>query len=104
MPEYIDGKKDVEFVNGLIFKLPHENAPDFVKGSLSIRREELITFLTTKEDDWINIDLKVSKNGKAYAQVNNWSPEKQEQPQVQHQTPSQPAPQSNDDFDDDIPF
>ena len=33
------------FLNGLIFKLPRENAPDFVKGSLSIKREELIEFL-----------------------------------------------------------
>jgi len=90
-----------EFVNGLIFKLPHENAPDFVKGSLSIRREELMTFLTTKTGDWINIDLKVGKSGKAYAQVNNWSPEKQEAPQSQSQSAPPEPPME---FDDDIPF
>lgn len=31
-----------KFANGLIFKLPRNNAPDFVKGSLAIKKEDFI--------------------------------------------------------------
>lgn len=72
-------ENNVEFVNGMIFKLPREGAPDFVKGSISVKRAELIEFLNSKSDEWINIDLKVSKSGKAFAAVNNWKPEGQTQ-------------------------
>jgi len=63
------------FLDGLIFKLPHDNAPEFVKGSLSIKREELIASLQAQTGDWVNLDLKVSQGGKAYAQINDWKPE-----------------------------
>ena len=71
-------ENNVEFVNGMIFKLPREGAPDFVKGSISVKRAELIEFLNSKSDEWINIDLKVGKSGKAFAAVNNWKPENKE--------------------------
>jgi len=74
-------ENNVEFVNGMIFKLPREGAPDFVKGSISIKRAELIEFLNSKSDEWINIDLKVGKSGKAFAAVNTWKPEGQTQGQ-----------------------
>lgn len=31
-------RSDIEFVDGLIVKAPHERAPDFVKASISIKR------------------------------------------------------------------
>jgi len=64
-----------KFLNGLIFKLPNQQAPDFIKGSLSIKRQELIDELSKMSDEWINLDLKVSKEGKAYAQINTWKPD-----------------------------
>jgi len=98
-----------EFVNGLIVKAPHEKAPDFVKCAISIRREELITWLTAKNGDWINLDVKESKNGKWYAQVNDWKPENnpaehhsgavgQKNPTYTHNAGQK------DEFSDDIPF
>ena len=66
---------NLEFADGLIFKLPRENAPDFIKGSISIKRVELIKWLTNKNDEWINLDLKVGQSGKSYASVNNWKPD-----------------------------
>jgi hypothetical protein len=66
---------DKEFVNGLIAKAPHEKAPDFVKVDISIKREELIKWLSGKQEDWININVKESKGGKWYAEVNDWKPE-----------------------------
>jgi len=66
---------DKEFVNGLIVKAPHVKAPDFVKADISIKREELIEWLSGRQEDWININIKVSKGGKWYAEVNDWKPD-----------------------------
>lgn len=97
-----------EFVDGLIVKAPHENAPDFVKCAISIKRSELISWLTTKTDDWINLDVKESKGGKWYASVNNFKPSKQDQAAERNamNAPVQSGtkPDHFDDFDDDIPF
>ncbi|MFT7557664.1 MAG: hypothetical protein ACI83D_000329 [Planctomycetota bacterium] len=65
---------DPEFVDGLIIKAPRQGAPDFVKGSISIKREELLAWLSQKTEEWINLDIKVSKAGKWYSQVNTWKP------------------------------
>ena len=51
--------ENVEFPAGLIIKAPRESAPDFVKGSISIKRAELVDWLNQKQDDWINLDIKV---------------------------------------------
>jgi hypothetical protein len=61
-----------EFLDGIIFKLPQPKAPDFVKGSLSIKRDEFIKSLQGQPDEWVNMDLKVSKAGKGYAQLNTY--------------------------------
>lgn len=65
---------DKEFVDGLIVKPPHDKAPDFVKCSISIKRKDLGNWLRKKSDDWINLDVKVAKSGKWYAEVNDWKP------------------------------
>ena len=100
---------DIEFIDGLIVKPPHENAPDFVICKLSFKREELIEWLQGKDGDWINADVKESKGGKYYASVDNWKPNKdrEQEPQRQEPVARQPATQQApmDDFaDDDIPF
>lgn len=64
-----------KYADGLIVKAPREGAPEFVKGSISIKREELITWLSGLNDEWVNLDIKVSKTtGKWYAQINEWKP------------------------------
>lgn len=97
---------DTEFVNGLIVKPPRDGAPEYVKAKISIKREELIGWLNTKRDEWINVDVKVSQGGKWYAAVDNWKPQSATQRQDNRADSSQyqqPAP--NDNFnDDDIPF
>ena len=90
------------FAEGLIFKMPANNAPDFVKGRLSVKVEEFIKFLKENEDnDWVNIDLLVSRNGKPYAALNDWKP-----PQQTDQKPVEtaPAPVLVGDFEDEMPF
>lgn len=65
---------ETEFVNGLIVKAPNENAPEYVKAKLSIKREELIAWLQAKEGEWVNADVKVSQAGKWYCAVDDWKP------------------------------
>jgi len=67
-----------EFIDGLIVRRPHENAPDFIKAKISIKREALIKWLQKHNDEWINGDIKVSRENKLYVQVNDWKPNKQQ--------------------------
>lgn len=96
---------DTDFINGLIVKAPHERAPEYVKAKLSIKREELIRELQSRDGEWINLDIKVSQNGKWYAAVDNWKPNSQQGGGQQRQAPQRQAPVTSDAFDDsDIPF
>ncbi|MEL0015275.1 MAG: hypothetical protein VW715_08670 [Rhodospirillales bacterium] len=62
------------FVNGLIAKKPRETAPDWIKCNLSVKRQDLAAWLTEQDGDWINIQVCESRNGKWYAEVDNWKP------------------------------
>ena len=88
---------DIEFPKGLMIKKPRDGAPDFVIATISIKREELIEWLSGKDGDWINLDVKEAKSGHWYASVNTFKPKQQEQQQA-------PAPAHGGDFNDDIPF
>lgn len=64
---------DKTFIDGLIFKAPRATAPSFVKGSLSVKVEAFAAFAREhQKDGWLNIDLKESKGGKYYAELNTW--------------------------------
>ena len=80
--------EEKKFVNGLFVKKPHEKAPDFVKMAISIKREDLIGFLEQEKGEWVNIDVKESRGGKLYAEVNTYQSEQNSQPQTQ-QPPQQ---------------
>ncbi|MEN8252615.1 MAG: hypothetical protein ABFQ53_03480 [Patescibacteria group bacterium] len=90
---------DVKFVDGLMVKKPHQNAPDFVKANLSIKREELITWLQGQSGEWINLDVKESQKGSWYAQVNDWQPQQGGGGQEQSQPQGNEQPQPPSDFD-----
>lgn len=106
---------ETKFIDGLMFKPPHENAPEYVIAKGSIRREELIGWLQQQSGDWVNFDLKESQQGKYYASVDDWKPQRQGGGSggsggSRGGAPQRPARQSatdaqKDDFaDDDIPF
>jgi len=81
-----------EIVNGMIIKKAHENAPSFVKCSISIKVEEFITYLKTHDNNgWVNLDMKKSKDGKLYVSLNDWKPAGQQN-------------NGGGDFEGDIPF
>ena len=69
-------KQETIFADGIFFNKPHENAPDFVKGSVSFKVEEVIPFLQKykKEDGYVNIDLLKSREGKLYFKLNTFKP------------------------------
>ena len=81
---------DKEFPKGLFIKEPHENAPEFVKYVVSIKRGELMQWLASKTDEWINLQAKTSREGKLYLEVDNWKPQ---QRQNGGEQPSPPYPE-----------
>lgn len=104
-----NNQNQTEFVDGLIIKAPREGAPDFVKGSISIKRAELIQWLQGKQDDWVNLDIKESRGGKWYAAVNDWKPNQNNAPSNNNtpapaasSTPSAPEIPTVEYPDDDI--
>jgi hypothetical protein len=65
--------------DGLIVKDRRESAPEWVKGSLSIKVDDFKAFLDKHNSGgWVNIDLLTAKSGKPYAALNTWKPHKDE--------------------------
>lgn len=90
-------KPETEFPKGLIVKAPRDGAPDFVIASISIKREELIEWLSSREGDWINLDVKEAKSGHWYASVNTFKPKQETKPGAN-------VPAAEYDDGGDIPF
>ena len=67
--------EDRDFAKGLFAK---ESNVDFVKFKISIKKDEFTQWykekLQNKDEDWINLDVKESKEGKWYTEVNTWKP------------------------------
>ena len=83
---------DPVFADGIFFKQPRDGAPDFVKGSVSVKVDEALPFLQANQDDgWVRLDLKESRNGKLYFQLNTWKPQSN-------------TAEAADELNDDIPF
>ncbi len=73
-------QKEKVFPAGLVYKLPHPNAPQWVKANLSFKVDEFIAWLKTYNNDgWVNVDVKESKGGKVYCELSTY---KREQPKA----------------------
>lgn len=64
-----------QFVDGLSVKEKNENIPEWIKMRLLVNRLQLIEWLQGQSEKWIEIDVKESKAGKMYCEVNTWKPE-----------------------------
>jgi len=82
--------------DGIIFKKPHENAPPYCVGKLSVKIPDFIEFMQThNNNDWINLEIMISKAGKPYIKLDTWKPQQQNNQQVYSQPQqgySQPPP------------
>jgi len=73
----MDYKKEKIFADGLIVKRK-ENAPDFVKHNLAFKVDDFVKFLRDNDKKgWVNVDVKESKGGKLYAELDTFEPQKQ---------------------------
>lgn len=90
-------EKEKVFAEGMIFKR-NENAPDFVIGSMSVKVSEAVPFLQANaKNDWTNLQVKQSKNGKFYIELDTFEPKSAQAPAP---APA-PAPQQ---AQPDLPF
>jgi ribosomal protein S16 len=79
-------QNETQFVEGIKVFRPRENAPSFVKLDVVLDKERLMAWLETQEgvdarDPLTGKDIKIiranvkeSKGGKLYLDVNNWKP------------------------------
>jgi hypothetical protein len=97
--------EDKVFVNGLIFKKPHQNAPSFVIASGSIKCSDMKAYMDEHQvDGWCNFQVKESKGGKYYADKDTFTPSKSEEySKGTEQAKAAMAP-ADDSLEDDIPF
>lgn len=106
------------FPDGLVVREPARTAPSFVKCTVLINVESFHNWASKQtenisEKGWLAFNVKESKKGGYYAQLDTWKPTKQSQVgehQTASPTPEQKATtQSTVDFPDgidpsDIPF
>lgn len=85
---------DIIFADGIFYNDPHEKAPEFILGSLSINPAKFAPWLAEQRENskgYVRLTIKRAKSGKPYLALDTWEPQA---------TPQPPA----DDLDDDIPF
>jgi len=71
---------DKNFAKGLYFNPPHDKAPNFVIGRLSIKREDFRLWLNEQkfdENGYLNLDILMAKSGKPYIAVNEYKKQAQ---------------------------
>jgi len=79
-----------------------ETAPEFVVCQLGIHVEKLTAWLNqhVNQAGFVNVDVKRSKNGNLYSELDNWKPNTEK---VKEALGGPNLPQ-DDGFDSDIPF
>jgi len=71
-------KKEKVFAKGFFFERPHQNAPDFVRGKMSVKVSEAVEWLEANKSDrgYVNMDLLLAKDGeKLYFTLNDFKPQ-----------------------------
>ena len=62
------------FADGIMFRLPSEKSPKWIKGNISVNVAKFTDFLNkvSNERGWVNLDVKDSKNGTMYIELNTY--------------------------------
>lgn len=101
---------DKIFADGLFFKRPSDKAPKFIIGNLSVNIEKFTKFIQEQQTEkgWVNLDIKESRNGTIYIELNTYKREEKSDFQRQLEEPEKeeiPVIQENGGIDiKDIPF
>lgn len=85
------------FPKGIFFQKPRENAPEFVRGSLSFKVDEAIQFLNEHKNaqGYVNIDMLKSEKG-IYLALNEWKkPDFKKDPELERARNSETKTPSN---------
>lgn len=89
--------EESELVPGLFFKEPPLAAPRYVVGKLSIGKDTFTAWYRehamNKDEDWVNMEIRIAKSGKPYVVLDNWKPDS-----------SGGFSPSAGDIDNDVPF
>ena len=86
-------QKPKVFADGFSFKR-QENAPEWVIGRQSVKVDEAVEFLKThQKNGWVNIDVKQSKAGGYYCELDTWEAK-----------PKAAAPVASSGTAEDLPF
>tara|TARA_R110002012_G_scaffold321255_1_gene548389 strand:+ start:745 stop:1008 length:264 start_codon:yes stop_codon:yes gene_type:complete len=68
--------KEKVYLDGLFFKEPNPEAPEWVLSKVSIIVDKMIASLKTHESDgWVNLELKKGQDGSYYMNVDTWKPD-----------------------------
>lgn len=102
---------DKNFVNGLVVKR-NEKAPEFVICNLSFKAGDFVKYIgENSKNGWLNVDIKLSKGGKYYAEKNIWEKKEEKQEtkakqEVVDEEPIETIERENEEeiLPDDIPF
>ena len=64
------------FIDGIMAEEPRQNAPEFVKGRISINLDKFYDSAQphVSPKGWVNLDILESKKGGWYLQLNEWKP------------------------------
>ena len=94
---------DSMLVKGFFPKPKHANAPDFVIAKGSINLPMFAEFMREFKEkfpgqEWVNIDMKMSKAGKGVAVTDPWEPDASKAPAPQAQAAPPPS------VDESLPF
>ena len=85
-------KTEKVFADGFIFKR-NEKAPEFVVGSMSIKVDEAMAFLAQNESKgWVNLNVKKSKGGKYYMELDTWKPKTEKVAEILSEKPAADLP------------
>lgn len=73
------------FADGLRIEPAGPKAPEWVKGKISVFAPKFIEFLQKHQSEkgWVNFDIKKSKSGVTYVELNTWKPNQQPQGEVE---------------------
>ena len=98
----------MEYSQGIYFNKKHEKAPEFVLGSLSIRKQSFLDWLGAQPADekgYVRLKISDGKDGKPYIAVDDWKPGQERKPKTEPKEDPAVEMSGEDDINpDDIPW